>query len=106
MALRTIAELPIPEQDNMMAANMRQIARTALGKGEVQFRESSGGVEGHAHDAHHAPGDDSLRGGPDRSNDREEAGIKPGPLELKEREAAAVHALFEQALIAVLASSL
>ncbi len=29
-ALRTIAEMPLPEQDNMIAANMRQVAREAL----------------------------------------------------------------------------
>lgn len=32
VALRTIAEMPIPEQDNMISANMRIIARTALAK--------------------------------------------------------------------------
>ncbi|MBN0408478.1 hypothetical protein JTM57_33365, partial [Pseudomonas aeruginosa] len=30
LALRTIAEFPCPEQDNMPAANMRQIALAAL----------------------------------------------------------------------------
>ena len=30
MALRVIAELPMPAQDNMVAANMRKIAREAL----------------------------------------------------------------------------
>ena len=30
MALRTIADLPIPEQDNMLGANMRYIALKAL----------------------------------------------------------------------------
>jgi hypothetical protein len=30
LALRTIRDLPIPEQDNMIAANMRAIAREAL----------------------------------------------------------------------------
>lgn len=29
-ALRAIAEMPIPEQDNMLAANMRKIALDAL----------------------------------------------------------------------------
>jgi hypothetical protein len=29
-ALRLIAEFPIPEQDNMVAANMRRIAKEAL----------------------------------------------------------------------------
>ena len=30
LALKTIAEMPIPEQDNMIAANMRLIAKEAL----------------------------------------------------------------------------
>jgi len=30
-ALETIAKIPIPEQDNMISANMRHIAQIALG---------------------------------------------------------------------------
>jgi hypothetical protein len=30
LALRTIADLPIPEQDNMIAANMRKVALDAI----------------------------------------------------------------------------
>lgn len=40
-ALQTIAELPIPEQDNMVAANMRAIAVAAL---STQPQAPQGGV--------------------------------------------------------------
>jgi hypothetical protein len=35
-ALRTIAALPIPEQDNMLSANMRIIARAAIAEAEEE----------------------------------------------------------------------
>ncbi|MDF5995440.1 hypothetical protein P4200_15775 [Pseudomonas aeruginosa] len=37
LALRTIAEFPCPEQDNMPAANMRQIALAALERGWGEY---------------------------------------------------------------------
>lgn len=45
LALRTIAEFPCPEQDNMPAANMRQIALAALSGAGVSTEPGNPGGE-------------------------------------------------------------
>lgn len=45
LALRTIAELPCPEQDDLSAANMRQIALAALGGAGASSEPGNPGAE-------------------------------------------------------------
>ncbi len=68
LALRTIAEFPCPEQDNMPAANMRQIALAALSGAGVSTEPGNPGGEpvsgpgntGEPPGPAPRPGDDSL----------------------------------------------
>ena len=44
-ALETISALPLEEQDNMMASNMRQVARTALACGHNAVMIGAAGIQ-------------------------------------------------------------